>query len=116
MSTEILITGYITSIIAYVVWNFFIIIEQAKLGKPPRAKDIIFIYIGIPFAPILLLVYPMLFFIGNKLIEDKTKQNKTCLPTQDFPKEECGNLHIDEFGLNRKIIFINPNEKQQEKE
>lgn len=114
MSTEILITGYITSIIAYVVWNFFIIIKQAELGKLPKAKDIIFVYIGIPFAPILLLAYPMLFFIESKLIEDKTKQGIP--PTQDFPKEECGNLHIDEFGLNRKIIFVNPNEKQQEKE
>lgn len=114
MSTEILITGYITSIIAYVVWNFFIIVEQAKIGKYPKSKDIIFVYLGIPFAPILLLAYPMLFFIESKLIEDET--NKSCLPTQDFPKEECGNLHIDEFGLNRKIIFVNPNEKQQEKE
>lgn len=116
MSTEILITGYITSIIAYVVWYNYIMAEQAKLGQLPKSKDIILFYLELPLAPIIILLSPMLSFIGSKLIEDKTKQNKTCLPTQDFPKEECGNLHIDEFGLNRKIIFINPNEKQQEKE
>lgn len=114
MSTEILITGYITSIIAYVVWCNYIMAEQAKLGKLPKAKDIILLYLELPLAPIILLLSPMLSFIGIKLIEDET--NKSCLPTQDFLKEECGNLHIDEFGLNRKIIFVNPNEKQQEKE
>lgn len=103
MSTEILITGYITSIIAYVVWNFFIIIEQAKLGKLPKAKDIIFVYIGIPFAPILLLAYPMLFFIESKLIEDKT--NKAFLPTQD-----------DSQKLHKKILDkLKKNNKQERK-
>lgn len=114
MSTEILITGYITSIIAYVVWYNYIMAEQAKLGTLPKAKDIILFYLELPLAPIIILLSPMLSFIGSKLIEDKL--NKTFLPTQDFPKEECGNLHIDEFGLNRKIIFVTPNKKQQEKE
>lgn len=81
MNTEIIIAGYINSIIAYAVWNFFTIVELSKNGEVPKAKDIIFFYLGIPIAPILLLVYPMLFFIGGKLIEDE--MNKTCLPTQD---------------------------------
>lgn len=81
MNTEILIIGYITSIIAYVVWYNYIMAEQAKLGNLPKAKDIILFYLELPLAPIIILLSPMLSFIGSKLIEDKL--NKTCLPTQD---------------------------------
>ena len=81
MNTEIIIAGYITSIIAYVVWYNYIIAEQAKLGKLPKAKDIILLYLELPLAPIIILLSPMLHFVGSKLIEDKL--NKTCLPTQD---------------------------------
>lgn len=85
MSTEILITGYITSIIAYVVWCNYLIAEQIKLGKLPKAKDIILLYLELPLAPIILLLSPMLSFIGRKLIEDE--MNKTFLPTQDDTQE-----------------------------
>lgn len=85
MSTEILIIGYITSIIAYVVWYNYIMAEQAKLGKLPKTKDIILFYLELPLAPIIILLSPMLSFIGSKLIEDKL--NKTCLPTQDYTQK-----------------------------
>lgn len=103
MSTEILITGYITSIIAYVVWYNYIMAEQAKLGTLPKAKDIILFYLELPLAPIIILLSPMLSFIGSKLIEDKL--NKTFLPTQD-----------DTQKLYNKILdTLNKNNKQERK-
>lgn len=81
MSTEILITGYITSIIAYVVWCNYIIAEQAKLGKLPKAKDIILLYLELPLAPIILLLSPLLSFIGIKFAQDLLKDNPSNIYT-----------------------------------
>ena len=99
MSTEILIAGYITSIIAYVVWYNYIMAEQAKLGKLPNAKDIILFYLELPLAPIIILMSPMLSFIGSKLIEDKL--NKTFLPTQD-DTQKLYNTILDSLKKNNK--------------
>lgn len=99
MNTEILITGYITSIIAYVVWYNYIMVEQGKLGKLPKAKDIILFYLELPIAPIIILLSPILSFIGSKLIEDKL--NKTCLPTQD-DTQKLYNKILDSLKKNNK--------------
>ena len=96
MNTEILITGYITSIIAYVVWYNYIMVEQGKL---PKAKDIILFYLELPIAPIIILLSPILSFIGSKLIEDKL--NKTCLPTQD-DTQKLYNKILDSLKKNNK--------------
>lgn len=83
MATEILtfINGYITCLIGYVILNIFIQLEMAGKGHLPRTRDAVFFYLGLPFAPIILLLYPLLIFVGSKLIEDET--NKAFLPTQD---------------------------------
>lgn len=99
MNTEILITGYITSIIAYVVWYNYIMVEQIKLGKLPKAKDIILFYLELPIAPIIILLSPILSFIGSKLITDKL--NKTCLPTQD-DTQKLYNKILDSLKKNNK--------------
>ena len=99
MITETLITGYITSIIAYVVWYNYIMAEQAKLGKLPKAKDIILFYLELPLAPLIILMSPMLSFIGSKLIEDKL--NKTFLPTQD-DTQKLYNIILDSLKKNNK--------------
>ena len=99
MITETLITGYITSIIAYVVWYNYIMAEQAKLGKLPKAKDIILFYLELPLAPIIILMSPMLSFIGSKLIEYKL--NKTFLPTQD-DTQKLYNIILDSLKKNNK--------------
>ena len=99
MITETLITGYITSIIAYVVWYNYIMADQAKLGKLPKAKDIILFYLELPLAPIIILMSPMLSFIGSKLIEDKL--NKTFLPTQD-DTQKLYNIILDSLKKNNK--------------
>ena len=99
MITETLITGYITSIIAYVVWYNYIMADQAKLGKLPKAKDIILFYLELPLAPIIILMSPMLSFIGSKLIEYKL--NKTFLPTQD-DTQKLYNIILDSLKKNNK--------------
>ena len=81
MNTEILITGYITSIIAYVMWCNYIIAEQAKLGKLQKAKDIILLYLELPLAPIILLLSPLLSFIGIKFSQDLLKDNPSNIYT-----------------------------------
>lgn len=73
--------------------------EQAKLGKLPKAKDIILLYLELPLAPIIILLSPMLSFIGSKLIEDKL--NKTFLPTQD-DTQKLYNKILDTLNKNNK--------------
>lgn len=103
MSSEALIIVYIVSVLAYVMWYNYIIVERAKNGEIPRAKEILLFYLEIPFAPIILFFSPILSFIGAKL-------------TNDLLNDEHGHLYVDENGELQNRLWDSLKKRQQEKE